>query len=326
MSVGTFDFLLGSPLFAQDRKPGATSNPGQFQNVETWGGYDPGRDLKFTHLNTKDGLSQDDVLAIYQDHRGFLWFATGEGLNRYDGKTFVVYKNNPEDLGTLSHNFIRDLVEDDHGYLWVAAHPGVNKFDPRTERSVRYVPNPHNSNSLGSDAVWRITRDSHGYLWFAEDTGLDRFDPATETFTHYRNDTNGEFVGRITHVLEDSQEEIWFVGELGLFHLDVKTGRISRAPRPYCSKLYLRRQGRRFLAVGSFPDGRTGEVRPAGTTTHHIPIWSGRCRTGKYNASQRWREWVLGSFESGAVLFRPAQRTFHTPLSTRCNEPGQPER
>jgi ligand-binding sensor domain-containing protein len=67
-----------------------------------------------------------------------MWFATGDGLNRYDGNTVVVYKHNPKDPGTISDNFIRDLTEDDHGYLWVAAYPGVNRFDSRTERSTRY--------------------------------------------------------------------------------------------------------------------------------------------------------------------------------------------
>jgi signal transduction histidine kinase/ligand-binding sensor domain-containing protein len=186
------------------------------------------RDLKFAHLTTNDGLSQDNIVSILQDHRGFMWFATGEGLNRYDGNSFAVYKNNPNDPGSLSHNFIRDLVEDDRGYLWVAAHPGVNKFDPTTERSTRYVHDPDNPNSLGSDAVWRITRDHRGYLWFATDNGLDRFDPATETFTHYRNESSGQFVGRITHVIEDSHRDIWFVGELGLFHLNLQTGQITR--------------------------------------------------------------------------------------------------
>ena len=186
------------------------------------------RDFKFTHLTTKDGLSQDNVVAILQDHRGFIWFATGEGLNRYDGNSFVVYKNNPNDPGSLSHNFIRDLVEDDRGYLWVAAHPGINKFDPTTERSTRYLNDPNNPNSLGSDAVWSVTRDSRGSLWFALDSGLDRFEPATETFTHYRNDSNCQFVGRVTHVIEGRDRDIWFVGESGLFHLNLKTGQITR--------------------------------------------------------------------------------------------------
>ena len=199
-----------------------------FQNIRAQGRQVPVRDLKFTHLTTNDGLSQSNVTAILQDHRGFMWFATGEGLNRYDGSSFVVYKNNPNDPGSLSHNFIRDLVEDDHGYLWVAAHPGINKFDPTTERSTRYLHDPNNPNSLGSDAVWSVTRDSRGYLWFAEDSGLDRFDPATETFTHYPNDSNGQFVGRVTHVIEDSDRDIWFVGERGLFHLNLETGQITR--------------------------------------------------------------------------------------------------
>ena len=53
------------------------------------------RNLKFTHLTTNDGLSQGYVTAILQDRRGFMWFATRDGLNRYDGNAFVVYKNNP---------------------------------------------------------------------------------------------------------------------------------------------------------------------------------------------------------------------------------------
>ncbi len=68
------------------------------------------RDLKFSHLTTKDGLAQDNVLAILQDRRGFMWFGTGQGLNRYDGNSFVVYKNDPKDPGSLSHNFIRTVV------------------------------------------------------------------------------------------------------------------------------------------------------------------------------------------------------------------------
>jgi len=194
------------------------------------GGDAQSRDLKFAHLTTSDGLAQDNIVAILQDRRGFMWFATGEGLNRYDGNSFVVFKNNPDDPGSLSHNFIRDLVEDDHGYLWVVAHPGINRFDPTTERCTRYLPDPKNPNSLGSDAVWRITRDSRGYLWLGEDSGVDRFDPKTETFTHYRNDDTGRFVGRVNHVIEDRHGDIWFVGELGLFHLNQQTGNITRPP------------------------------------------------------------------------------------------------
>src|SRR6266446_5958542 len=98
--------------------------------------------LRFNHLTTNDGLSQSYVTAILQDRRGFMWFATRGGLNRYDGNTFVAYKHNPSDPGSLSSNFIQDLIEDDHGYLWMATNTGVNKFDPTTERVTRYLHDP----------------------------------------------------------------------------------------------------------------------------------------------------------------------------------------
>lgn len=97
-----------SPVLAEHR----------FQNVHAQGGQALGRDLKFTHLTTNDGLSQDNIVATLQDRRGFMWFATnGGGLNRYDGNTFVVYQNSPDDPNTLSANSTQCLIEDDHGDL-----------------------------------------------------------------------------------------------------------------------------------------------------------------------------------------------------------------
>ncbi len=190
------------------------------------------RDLKFAHLTTNDGLSQSNVKAILQDRRGFMWFATQDGLDRYDGNAFVVYKHNPNDPGSLSANLVMDLIEDDQGYLWIATYTGgVNKFDPRTERFTRYRHDPSNPNSIGADSVNSIARDSRGYLWFGtEASGLDKFDPTTGKFTHYLNDSEGLFVGRITHVIEDRHHDIWFVGERGLFRLNPKTGEMTRPP------------------------------------------------------------------------------------------------
>jgi ligand-binding sensor domain-containing protein/signal transduction histidine kinase len=188
------------------------------------------RDLNFTHLTTNDGLSQSNVTAILQDRRGFMWFATRDGLNRYDGNAFVVYKHNPNDPGSLSANYLQDLMEDDQGYLWIATLTGgADKFDPRTERFIRYRHDPSNSNTISGDSVYSIARDSRGYLWFGTgDTGLDRFDPATGNFTHYQKGSDGQFVGKITHVIVDRQGELWFVGQRGLFHLNPATGQISR--------------------------------------------------------------------------------------------------
>ena len=190
-----------------------------------------GADLKFTHLTTKDGLSQGYVVDILQDRRGFMWFATRDGLNRYDGHTFVVYKHDPNDPGSLSSSFIQDLMEDDHGYLWVATNNGVNRFDPTTERCTRYLHDPNDPGTLGGASVKSVAQDRHGHLWFGtEDSGLDRLDPGLGTFTHHRNDSDGRFVGRITQVIDDRQGDVWFTGERGLFHVNEQDRRITRRP------------------------------------------------------------------------------------------------
>jgi len=208
-------------------------------NLDPQGDHAWVRDLKFAHLTTNDGLSQSNVTKILQDRRGFMWFATQDGLNRYDGNTFLVYKHNPKDPGSLSSNFVLDLMEDSQGYLWIATDfGGVNRFDPTTQRFVRYRHSPNNPKSISGDSVETIARDSRGYLWFGTvDSGLDKFDPTTEAFTNYRTDSDGQFVGRITKVIAGRQRDIWFVGERGLFHLNPNTGRITRPPATISSAL-----------------------------------------------------------------------------------------
>jgi Predicted periplasmic ligand-binding sensor domain len=114
-----------------------------------------------------------------------MWFATRDGLNRYDGYTFVVYKHHPNDPDSLSSNFLQDLMEHDRDNLWVATSTGVNRFDPTTERCTRYVHDPNNPAPLAGASVKSVAQDSRGYLWFGtDDSGLDRLDPRLGTFTH----------------------------------------------------------------------------------------------------------------------------------------------
>jgi PAS domain S-box-containing protein len=217
------------PVLPLDRDRRTDPPPSHFQNIHAQAGPARVTELRFTHLTTNDGLSQGYVTAILQDRLGFMWFATRDGLNRYDGNSFAVYKNSPNDPGSLSSNFIQDLIEDDHGDLWIATNTGLNKFDPTTERATRYLHDPSNPNSIGGAYVTSIARDGRGYLWFGtQANGLDKFDPSTGTFFHYRNDSDGLFVGAITQVIQGSQGDIWFVGDRGLFRLNPQTGQITR--------------------------------------------------------------------------------------------------
>lgn len=75
--------------------------------------------VRFEHLTIEDGLSQNSVLAILQDHQGFFWFATRDGLNRYDGYHFKHFHSNHQDSNSISGNFINGLYEDNQSRLWI---------------------------------------------------------------------------------------------------------------------------------------------------------------------------------------------------------------
>jgi ligand-binding sensor domain-containing protein len=89
----------------------------------------------FRHLTIADGLSQNAVSAILQDTRGFMWFGTKDGLNRYDGYNFLVFRHDPFDPTTISDSDVTALFEDRDGRLWVGTRSGgLNRFDRDRER------------------------------------------------------------------------------------------------------------------------------------------------------------------------------------------------
>jgi len=104
--------------------------------------------INFNHITTKDGLSNGRVCAILQDSRGFMWFGTMEGLNRYDGYKFKIFRNIPHDSTSISHNYILSLFEDEQGILWVGTIDGLNQFVREQETFIRYQHITSDTNSL----------------------------------------------------------------------------------------------------------------------------------------------------------------------------------
>ncbi|HEX9252040.1 MAG TPA: two-component regulator propeller domain-containing protein, partial [Ignavibacteriaceae bacterium] len=122
--------------------------------------------IRFKHLSSDDGLSQNFVSCILQDQKGFMWFGTKDGLNRYDGHTFVVYQHDPFDTSSISDNFITSLFEDSRGYIWVGTLTGgLNVFDRKTEtfHQINYTPNA--SKVTVTEEVKAIVEDSKGNIW-----------------------------------------------------------------------------------------------------------------------------------------------------------------
>jgi ligand-binding sensor domain-containing protein len=93
--------------------------------------------IKFKHLSVKDGLSRSWVKCIHQDSHGFLWFGTEDGLNKYDGYNFSVYRHNSTYKNSLNHNNITTIYEDSKGTLWIGTHVGLYIYNRDT---VEFIP------------------------------------------------------------------------------------------------------------------------------------------------------------------------------------------
>src|SRR5579859_1610557 len=145
--------------------------------------------LKFEHIGTDAGLSQSNVTCILQDHNGFMWFGTRDGLNKYDGYKFTVYRNDFSDENSLSNNFISDLVEDREGNLWIATYGGgLNLYIPSEQKFVHYKHKENNGYSILNDYINSLLLDSRGSLWVGTDKGLDAFDIKNKVFVHYTHE------------------------------------------------------------------------------------------------------------------------------------------
>ncbi len=150
---------------------------------------DNGR-ISFQRLAIEQGLSQSSVFCILQDSRGFMWFGTEDGLNKYNGYEFKVYRHDLQDPGSLSDNWVRALYEDKNGTIWIGTrNGGLNRLDRGAESFIRYRNDPNNPDSLGHDYVFSICEDQSGALWLGtRGGGLNRFDRQTGTFARYKND------------------------------------------------------------------------------------------------------------------------------------------
>ncbi len=150
--------------------------------------------LKFKKLTSNDGLSQNFISAIYQDKNGFMWFGTKDGLNRYDGYEFKVYRHNPFDTTSLSGNYISTLFEDSKGRLWVAS-TALDLFIPEKDafkRIILKIPTTKSESTININKITSITEDKNGLIWLGTNDGLISYDPQTDLSRRYyqKQETN----------------------------------------------------------------------------------------------------------------------------------------
>ncbi|WP_111708312.1 two-component regulator propeller domain-containing protein [Lutibacter citreus] len=184
--------------------------------------------ITFDHLSTKNGLSQNDVNSIYQDKEGFMWFGTHDGLNRYDGYKFSVYKPKSNDKFSINSNLIWDIKGDENGNLWIGTTGnGLNFFDKTTEKFTHFTHNENDINSINDDYIKTVYLDNQKRLWISTRKGLDMADlskPIDSLKFHHLKINKDNFLSSkgnstIAFVFQDSQNHLLVGGAKGLFKL-----------------------------------------------------------------------------------------------------------
>lgn len=163
----------------------------------------------FSALNLKDGLSQMSVLKICQDSKGYMWFATRNGLNKYDGEKFTVYWHSNQDSLSLTDNHITSLLEDSRGNLWVGTVNGLNRIDLKTERNYRYHKTS-SALSLSSDNVLSLYEDDKKRLWVGTNNGISLYIPEYDAFQHIG--LNGLLVREGVNVITQDSRKRFLIG------------------------------------------------------------------------------------------------------------------
>lgn len=187
-----------------------------------------------------DGLSDNRVTCFLRDSKGFMWIGTRNGLNRFDGKNFKIYR--PGLTGrSISNEFINDLEEDQQGNLWIATQNGLNLLNPKTDSLHVFTPDDdaykQKEKSISSNFIWDIYVDRSNRIWLAPDNrDICYYDIASKRFIyfpwkkylsevlpHRKSDYNS-----IRRIARKSDTEIWLGTSGGLFSLNFVTKNFRR--------------------------------------------------------------------------------------------------
>ena len=196
------------------------------------------RDPEFEQISLEHGLSHISVQDIYQCSDGFLWVATRDGLNRFDGYNFLVYRHIEQDSLSVSHNWITAIVECDSNTLWIGTMGGgLNRFDKISETFTRFRSGSTNATLIPNNYIRDLHLDRSGNLWVATDGGLSVINPDSMTARHFRHDPENEFSlnsDSVTCIYEDRSGMIWIgTNGGGFMSFDLNLQRFSHVHCPF---------------------------------------------------------------------------------------------
>lgn len=242
----------------------------------------------FVQDNSGNSIAGNIIWNINKDSRGYYWFATNNGLSRYDNSTgtFTNYFHDPNNSNSLSNNYCVDIFEMEPGIFLISTQYGLNEFNENTGTWKNYLPVPGNSTSIGATYVFSVFRDSQGELWVCTNGGgFGPFDPQTGTFRRYTT-AEGLSNNTVYGIYEDKDGIFWLPTNNGLSrfdrqneeftNFDVQDGLLSNEFNK--NSIYVSKNGEVFLGgvngvMAFFPQttlrtSKVPEARITGFTVH----------------------------------------------------------
>jgi len=219
------------------------------------------QEIRFEHITVQDGLPENSVRQIIQDYQGFLWFATQNGLVKYDGYKFIVYNFNPLDSHSIGGRNIFSLYEDRSKIIWIGTEFGLSKYDREKNRFDNYFLG---DNMQDRYFIFSICEDDYGFLYFGSiGTGLYKFDKAKKSYTKFKhNPDDSKSIGsdNINRVIGGDSSTIWIgTSDDGLIKFNIieqtfksyksKPGDSNSIISNYAYSLYKDRSGNLWIGT-----------------------------------------------------------------------------
>jgi PAS domain S-box-containing protein len=284
--------------------------------------------LKFDHLRVEDGLSNNWVRAVLRDSRGFLWVGTRDGLDRYDGHSFIHYSYSPDDPQTIPYPQVAVLYEDSRKRLWFGSGRGggggLASYDRAKDRFVRFPPGA-GSGAPTAPSVLAILEDHRGRFWAGTESSLDLVDRERGTLESYPALTSRSATARplaIYALADDDRDGLWVTTEEGLLRFDPQRKQFLRwtdrqddpTGLDHVAALDLLKDREGALWIGTSASGLYRLDPRSGRVTHFEPRRGdpsslSQLRVRRLAADAEGRIWI-GTSNGGLNILQPGTEAF----------------
>jgi len=171
-------------------------------------------------VRTEQGLSQNSIRSIMQDSHGLMWFGTWDGLNRFNGLQFEIFRSDYSGkTGQLPNHTINAIYEAPNGIFWIGTDNGLTRFNPTTEKYRNYFHAPDNKESISNDTIKTIEADANGAIWIGTQNGLNKLADTSGRFVRYFHDPDDPHSlsnNTINDIFRDSKGDLWISTVHGL--------------------------------------------------------------------------------------------------------------